>query len=314
MDDVTRTSICPFVQEEDIRLYVGISDVKWNGTSVNPGLYSCVSPVYGNKSLKKNNVTLPNHTQVIQDCGAFSDKIRLSHKAALDRQNKHANEFNYDGQIIYKASYDLLIDEKWLEGIRVKRRWSENEAWSAVDETVQGAKFIAKNYDKPKVISAQGVSAQQYKECVVRILPYIDPEQDMLGLGGWCISGKMKNRMMPVFRDTLREILPELLKYNIQKVHIWGVVDVRFLVPLHYMLNKHDIKLSTDSAVPQLRPVRGDWGYRSWRKKEYQQPPTNVRGYHRAIHAQLTRCFLACLSKTKVYQQQMEKYNWSMWL
>lgn len=135
-----------------------------------------------------NRVKVPDKTLVIQDSCAFSDGPgqRLSIEAALDRQLVHAETYGYAAQVTHRASYDLLIDEKWHAGRRHKQRWSELEAQDAVAETVDAAAYLAKHRQGTgAVLSVQGVSPRQYLECAQRIVSLLEPG-DILGLGGWC--------------------------------------------------------------------------------------------------------------------------------
>lgn len=171
-----------------VRFYCGLSHVSWNGIPPQPGKYVCVSPIYGAKKPSINSVRVPPDSLVMQDSGAFSDgpAYRLSFEQALERQQAHAERFNYSSQIEYRASYDVLIDEVWDEyGVRHKKRWSVQDAENAVDTTIDAARFL--NYNRngiDLVLSAQGVDASQYLKCTQAIVPYINPERDVFGLGG----------------------------------------------------------------------------------------------------------------------------------
>src|SRR5579871_4523090 len=107
-----------------ILFYCGLNEQQWNHHPVAPGPLACVSPVYGKSVQTKNcnGVKVPPDTIVLQDSGAFSDGTaeRLSFGAALDRQLAHAARYGYESQVEARASYDLLIDEKWAGGTRYK--------------------------------------------------------------------------------------------------------------------------------------------------------------------------------------------------
>lgn len=175
-----------------VRLYCGINETRWNRHSVAPGPFACVSPVYGAsvRTRVTNRVCVPVGVRVIQDSGAFCDGSgeRLSFHDALARQGAHARQFGYEWQITHRASYDLLIDEVWVEGNRYKRRWSVEAADLAVVETIAAARFLSAEECRGGlglILSAQGVDAAQYFECVQEILPFLDEGRDMLGLGDW---------------------------------------------------------------------------------------------------------------------------------
>lgn len=280
-----------------VRFYCGIAEKRWNHHPVAPGAYACISPVKGAsaRTHTKNSVYVPEGVQVIQDSGAFSDSHihRLPFQAALDRQIAHAEQYDYADKITHRASYDLLIDEVWDNGNRFKRRWSVEAAEGAVTETIAAARFLDKNRGQIGLIqSAQGVDADQYLRCVQRITPLIDPERDILGLGGWCIIGKMPKVMMPTFRETILKVIPFATKAGIQRVHIWGVVYPKALGELLWMCDQHGLSLSTDSVGASTKPVFGEWGYGDWIDRAYQRPGVETRGIERARHVQATVTWL----------------------
>jgi hypothetical protein len=290
----------------DIIFYCGINETAWNYQRAQPGQYACVAPVYGSseKTHRENRVRVPTWTRVRQDSGAFSDghQTRLSFSEALDRQIDHGQKFGYHDQIVDRASYDLLIDEVWTRGNRHKRRWSENDAWLAVRETVDAAFYLSMHYDGPRVLSAQGVTDRQYLDCSMRILEWFDPETDTFGLGGWCICGKMPSIMREPFDDTMSLVIPALAKGGVKRVHIWGVMDPLFLGPLLYLCDEFKLQLSTDSSGPSVRPANGEWGYKGWRDSEFNQPSVIVRGVFRALHVCETRRWLKGLRHTEFYK------------
>lgn len=290
-----------------VELYIGIaSETKWNRHSIDTGGYSCISPMTGasQRTRKENRVLVPKGDKVIQDSGAFNDMERLSPQDVFRRQLSHAEKYQYADQITHTGSYDWLIDEKWSpEGKRYKQRWSESDARVAVKETVNAARWLSENRDgRSLVLSAQGVAASQYLACVESILPFMDIERDILGLGGWCIIGKQRRRMMPVFRETVQLVIPTIAESGVSWVHIWGVIFPDALGMLLWMCNQHDIKLSTDSAGPSWRPAFGDWGYGDWRDRSYVRPPVETRGLERARHVAATRAWLDKLEQTQYYR------------
>jgi len=289
-----------------VLLYCGISETKWNEIPVASGELACVSPVIGSKkdTTKENRVSVPA-IKVIQDSGAFCDFTgdRLSFGDALERQRQHAIKYNYHDRIEFRASYDLLIDEKWGEdGIRRKERWNVEEAWQAVKETVNAARFLKKHYKDNCILSCQGVEANQYMACAEDIVPLLGND-DAIGLGGWCIIGKIRGRMLPIFRHTIVKLIPYLASKKVHRVHIWGVVFPIALGELLWLCNKHNIILSTDSAGPQMKPCFGEWGYGNWRKKDYSRPPTTIRGKERKRHLDETREWLLNLEETEYYKE-----------
>lgn len=284
------------MQTEDIRFYCGVGEQQWNHHPVAPGRYACISPVYGNtiQGKRVNRVWVPDGTQVIQDSGAFSDGPgqRLSFEEALERQVSHAEQFGYADMLTHRASYDLLIDEKWENGVRHKARWTEDEAELAVKITVNAAKYLNENRHGMNVIlSAQGVSAKQYAKCAEQIIPLVQPG-DIFGLGGFCIIGKYP-RMMTVFREIIQEVIPLLGIAGIKIAQIWGTCYAPALGELLYLCDAEGIALRTDGVGPSLKPCMGEWGYASWRDNNYRRPPPEIRGLERARHVAATYDWLA---------------------
>ncbi len=283
---------------EAIRLYCGINEQQWNHHPVAPGAYACVAHVYGKTVQTKqvNRVVVPPGTHVIQDSGAFSDGPgqRLSVEEALDRQLAHAERFGYHDQIEAIASYDLLIDEKWENGVRYKARWTETDAWDACTSTIRAASFLSKNRPQgmSTILSAQGVSAKQYLACAQQVVPSLQ-RGDIFGLGGWCITGKLPAQIMPVFREVMQGVIPFLGHEGVKRVHLWGVCYTPALGELLWLCDEAGIQLSTDSSGPQVRPCLGEWGYGSWRNTSYTRPESMIRGAERARHVACTRDWLA---------------------
>lgn len=293
--------------QETVRLYVGLNETKWNHHPVAPGAYACVAPVYGRteRTKTKNSVTIPDSTVVLSDSGAFSDGpgSRLGFREAMQRQLDHARFYNYEDRLDGFASYDLLIDEKWSDGVRSKRRWNETEAESAVNETVNAAQFlhnVRAEIPSHLVLSAQGVSVAQYTDCVQRIAPFFR-ERDVLGLGGWCIIGQYRS-LMGIFRQIITRIIPMASQFT-RRVHIWGVLYAPAIGELLWLCDQYGLKLSTDSSGPSVRPVRGVWGYMGWVDKGYQRPPVETRGLHRARHVVACREWLRGFRATEFYRE-----------
>ncbi len=324
-------------KEEGIRFYCGIGEQQWNHHPVAPGAYGCVSPVYGNTTESKqvNRVSVPDGTSVFQDSGAFSDGPgqRLTFAEALKRQENHAARFGYASLVEARASYDLLIDEMWDEDavsgliIRTKRRWSETQAEFAVEATIQAARYVHEHHNGIAcILSIQGVSVQQYLRCAEKILPYLR-HGDLIGLGGWCITGKLPTHMLPLFRETMHLLIPFLGREGVKRVHLWGVCYAPALGELLWLCDQWNIHLSTDSVGPQVRPVMGRWGYAEWTDTCYQRimhesnqdvlvkgydgsllPVKEARGIHRAVHVQQVREWLHHFRNTIHYPQEQPQW------
>jgi len=290
---------------EHIRLYTGLCETTYNHHPVAPGPYACISPVYGRAKTYETRVTVPPECVIIQDSGAFSDNRfkRKTFQEALDRQEKHAADYGYAERISHRATYDLLIDEVWVNGNRFKRRWSEGDAIDAVNETVAAAQFLTHNRNGLNlIISAQAVTAPQYLDCAKQLIPHMQ-DGDWFGFGGWCITGLMPAIMMPVLRETVKTVIPFLGREGVKHVHIWGVIYPKALGILLHECDQYGITLSTDSVGPHMKPTRDkDWGYGTWRDNSYKAHPVETRGLERARHVSLTRDWLNSFRQTPYYK------------
>lgn len=243
-------------------------------------------------------VFVPDGVSVLQDSGAFSDGMlseRLPFAAALERQRKHAERYGYADKVVARASYDLLIDEKWVDGVRKKLRWERSEAERAVQVTIDAAAFLAVNETQvARVFSAQGVAVDQYVECVRGLLPFFR-SGDVLGLGGWCIMGIKPKQIYPVFEQIIPKVMSLAALSGLHRVHIWGVLYEPALKLLAEWGRWLGLTVSTDSRGPSTRPAFGSWGYADWVDHDYKRPDPFVRGLERARHVQAVRSWLAAL-------------------
>jgi hypothetical protein len=285
-------------------------------------------------------VAVPREAIVRQDSGAFSyaclndeersvfaiQENRLSFREALEQQERHAEALGYADQIEARASYDVLIDETWSQdefGIltRKKQRWSESTAEEAVKITVAAAAYLGKHRNGiPCIMSAQGVTPQQYLRCSQQVVRHMQAE-DIFGLGGWCILGRRRS-LLPMFRETMHLVIPFLGKEGVKQVHLWGCLWGPAIGELLYLCDQYQIVVAVDSVGPTTRPVIRDdkngiyssWGYSSWHDSKYPVPPildsckqldlfgkkaptcgagTRCRGLERARHVEATREWLA---------------------
>jgi hypothetical protein len=219
--------------------------------------------------------------------------LRLSPEGALERQITHAEKYGYLEQVKAIASYDLLIDEKWVNGVRSKQRWGQREAETAVDETIRAARYLSENRipGVSLILSAQGVEPRQYLRCAQAVSEFMGSD-DWLGLGGWCITGKIPKRTLPAFRETVNIVIPWAAHAGIGHIHLWGVVYAPALASISSLCDKYGLSLSVDSVGPSLRPVFGEWGYADWKDPSYKRAPVEIRGLHRAAHVNATRKWL----------------------
>jgi hypothetical protein len=150
------------------------------------------------------------------------------------------------------ASYDLLIDETWVESSKIKRRWSIEDAWAAVDATVEAAQYIStqRQYLRPRhlVLGCQGVDADQYRVCVERVLE-CSAAGDWVGLGGWCILGRMSS-WVPTYWETLHQVIPLIAQSPVNHIHLYGSMLDESLAPLLWFCDQHGLTCSADSKRP----------------------------------------------------------------
>lgn len=295
------------MQTEDVRLYCGAGNETTYTHPANAGEYACIAPIYGRAKKYETRVHVDSDCQVLQDSGAFSDNTaqRLTFAKALERQNKHADKWGYADLIEAQASYDWLVDELWIDGARHKIRASPAAAEMMVAETVAAAKWIDAHREyaiAPRlVISAQGSDDRQYLDCTQRLMPYMR-DNDIFGLGGWCIIGKMPRVMMPIFEATMKRVIPFLGREGIKRVHVWGVCYAPALGMLLAAADEWGIDVSTDTAGAMLRPTLGQWGYDDWwelRPKPDTQESTSAA---MTAHVKAVRSWLATLRQSRHYR------------
>lgn len=205
--------------------------------------------------------------EALGDSGAFTDVCddkRLTPAGALERQfawERRASEAAGRGwRFRHLVSYDLLIDEVWVAGVRHKRRWTVEAAEWAVRVTVEAARYLSEQRARVEprtlVLACQGVDAAQYDECATEVLRYARPH-DWIGLGGWCILGRFTS-WMPVFWQTIERVLPRVTRAGVRHVHIFGVLYLPALGGLCWLADRYGLTVSTDSAAPILACTRGD--------------------------------------------------------
>lgn len=332
----------------DILFYCGLNEKFWNHHAVEPGEYVCIAPCTSSegqdkKTGEKKRVLRKTHVLIDQtkikhvmiDSCAFSERIelqaceivkneRLSFNDALQRQIAHAYEFRYAHLVESIVSYDLLIDEVWQDGERSKDRWSVEAAEYAVQETIKAAQYLvsqrrridrAFGHHVRLLLSAQGVEAKQYIRCAQEIVKVMEPDDDIFGLGGWCITGLRRHEMLPAAVAILPDVFEVLGNAGVKRVHVFGVIFPKLLGFLLSLCDLYGIHLSTDSAGPCVEPARnGNWGYGSWTDPSYKMAPilescramssdgkkaptcsseTRCRGLERSRHVLLTREYLA---------------------
>lgn len=285
-----------------IRFYCTVNDATWNGFPVQPGKYVCVSPVYGEKEIRDSSISLPADCEVVQDSGAFCDRRhgRNEYAYALQRQITHAERYGYSDQIVARATYDMLVT----------KFDTPEYATTGVNETIKAARWLHRHRDDmpqacPLIITAQGLDVSQYVQCVRALLPCFE-EGDILGLGGWAWIGKAPRLLMPVFRQTMKQVIPLAAQAGIKRVHIWGVCKPSALSVLLWECDQHGIAVQTDSSGPVRKVAFSDWGYAEWRDNDYKRPDDPEAFYHdRVRHVAQTARWLSGFRSTPNYPPRL---------
>lgn len=278
----------------------------------------------------------------LYDSGAFPEVLadaRVTPQVSLARQlSTLALLPQFKENLL--VSYDRLIDEKHVNGQRLKQRWTVTEGELAVKQTVEAAAFLHSQRSQLKnftlVQSCQGVDALQYLKCVEQVLPYCQAD-DVLGLGGWCILGRQPS-YLSTFWETINLVVRAIACSGITKIHIFGCTwykpkkhyPIPPLPPLLWLCDRYGISLSTDGRSPignalwkdgwqKAGATFGYWRHNlAWVKAElgtlrdspqYQAPP----GYPEPVTITLSATpekFLEKGSKTKQIVSQGTLYQY----
>lgn len=210
-------------------------------------------------SFKSGTFANPEELFAIGDSGAFSHSPsqRWSFEEHLLQLNKWEQCFaksqgwkEWNFSVV--ASYDLLIDEVWVDGFRQKQRWSAEEAERAVSQTVEAAQYLnlQRKILEPRILllGCQGVNAAQYRRCVEKVLEVATPS-DWIGFGGWCILGcpSFKHYLFEFFK-VLNECVELVSCAGIKHIHLFGVRYEPAVAPMQWICDRHGISCSTDSS------------------------------------------------------------------
>jgi hypothetical protein len=241
------------VTGEAVRLYVGMDKGVIHGERL-----VLTGPRMFNGQYGPCSKFRPEEVPLVEgwcDSGAFNDPPdkRLSPDAALDRQlaweERAANKWNAPYRHNAVVSYDLLIDEKWVNGKKRKERWGVAEADRAVRVTVDAAAYLTSQRERlgerKLVMATQGVDDAQYAECAAGVLAHCRPG-DVFGLGGWCILGLYRS-WLPTFWASMRRTLPLVAAAGLDRVHVFGVMWQVPLGGLVWLADRLGLAVSTDS-------------------------------------------------------------------
>lgn len=210
-------------------------------------------------SYKPKTFSDPSELFVLGDSGAFSHAPEqrwtfdrhLSNLSAWEQKfakSQGWSEWNFS----VAASYDLLIDEVWVDGFRQKQRWSVLEAEQAVAETVAAAQYLSTHrkqlQPRTLLLGCQGVNASQYKRCVERVLEVAKPA-DWIGFGGWCILGNLQlKHYLFEFYKMLNECVELVARAGIKHIHLFGVRYEPAVAAMQWKCNFYGLTCSTDSS------------------------------------------------------------------
>ena len=240
---------------------------------------------------------------VICDSGAFQDidkSVRLTPEQALARQLKYRNHlavlldnpsFTFEALCIYDqmAGVDECIDE--CTGKKVKKRGTVESAKVAVDETLHAAQYYTSNYQDRLMLIAQGINPEQYTDCTHELLT-LRRRDDYYGMGGFCIIGKQRKRMLPIFYATVDAVFPVIKSAQMKRVHLLGVCIPDAVEYAAKQAAYYGLELSTDSSAPEVGAYafgkvylpNGRQTYPKWRKYIDYDPRElaykNVQTYH----------------------------------
>lgn len=209
----------------------------------------------------------PHQLNILQDSGAFTHRTQkrwsfeqnLEQHYLWEKRFAKAQRFTTYHSFAW-ASYDLLLNEKWVSGQHRKRRWSENQTWCAVETTIAAAQYFHNNRSaiapRKLIFGCQGVTPTQYLVCVREILRFATPG-DWLGFGGWCVIGLQQFRhWLPVFHQTLELTIPEVATSKVKHIHLYGVLWEPALATFAWYCDRYGLTCSTDSKKP-LTSCRG---------------------------------------------------------
>lgn len=234
----------------------------YNGTKEKPYIPEHITGrVMVNPKYKINNL----HTTcgVFCDSGAFQDidkDVRLTPGDALKRQLTFRDylrtltnpSFTFEALCIYDQMAGVDECLVVIDGIKkkIKIRGSEETAQAAVDETLKAAEYYSKNYTERIAYVAQGVNPRQYAACTSELLTMARSD-DYYAMGGFCIIGRKRKTMLPLFYETCDTVFPMVAQKGISRIHLLGVAIPDAVQYAQRVANAHGLTLSTDSSAPE---------------------------------------------------------------
>lgn len=226
-----------------------------------------LNPLYKVKTFKTSNI------HALCDSGAFQDidrQTRLTPEEALNRQLAYLKQlrklfnnplWNYEAISIYDQM--VGVDEQIVNGKKIKRRGTEETGILAIKDTLVAAEYYSSQRQQlpPIIYIAQGINAEQYVQKAVIPLMDLMTTNDYFGFGGFCIIGRQRKKMLPIFFETVVQTIPILKKKGIKRIHIFGVCLKEAIEFLNKQCKNSGILCSTDSSAPELNAVAFGKGY-----------------------------------------------------
>lgn len=226
-----------------------------NGKPFIPECYAkgiMVNPNYPKISIRMG-------TGYIVDSGAFQDvktESRLTFKDALDRQLKLIEQIGYPAEAI--VSYDRLVDEQAIDGKQFKARVDVDVGSEYVEETIKAAEYLNKERERIQsnlILSNQGVTVNQYIQCVENVLDFTDKD-DIIGIGGFCIMRQNKQYKQDYY-EIISKILPKIQEKGIKRIHVFGMSIFDVLIHTDMLTHKYGIECSYDTSSAEVNSVFG---------------------------------------------------------
>lgn len=253
-----------------------------NGKPFNPEHYverAMINPKYPIDEL----LTTCN---VRQDSGAFQDidnGVRLKPEDAIKRQLFQVSRIRFvSGNKEFRPSatciYDQMagVDEKIVNGRKVKCRGTEESARIAVRETIKAATAYHNArcvINTPIMFACQGINTEQYIDCAKSMSSMFSPD-DIFAFGGFCIIGRQK-KLIPLFIETYVKTLNYLREYtSIREVHILGVTVPDLMPFVSDEATKRGMISGVDSSSIEVNSVNGSvfndgkWAYNKYSKSD----------------------------------------------
>lgn len=226
------------------------------------------------------------------DSGAFQDigKRRLEPRQALEAQLRFEEQlrwwtgdhsFHFETIFIYDDPAG--VDEAIIDGVKIKVRGDEKSAVPAVANTLAAARYYAtqrKHIQGGIGWVGQGIDADQYLACVRAQLPYFK-RGDVLGLGGFCIWGRMPKQMRETAHETIGRVVNAARFRGVRDFHLLGVMYAPGISWAARLARQRRVRFSTDGSAPEQAACIGGRGYAAGRQIDLGwRPEHKYRGYH----------------------------------